>query len=212
MVIFIPKFKQCIGVTTAYDGNLLQMSSDFLCIHGCCGRVDLMQPKQDFPTSPPLCACGCGFPTNRVQRKLRYYRFCKNHHLKLRNNTPELHPRWKGGIIRSGGYVFIRVYEPHPRALPRGNGMYVKRAVLTIEITLGRLLEQGEEVHHINGVKDDDRPENLQVMLKSVHMRHHANFRYRQPQQPHSTDPLPRRDQEAGPTQLAPLPPLKKTS
>lgn len=58
------------------------------------------------------------------------------------------------------------VWEPeHPGAVK--GWVYEHRFVA--EQGLGRLLERGEEVHHINGVKDDNRPENLQVLGKREH-------------------------------------------
>ena len=80
---------------------------------------------------------------------------------------------WQGGIIKKQGYVFV--YNPnHPsNANKKGNYPYVKRSRLVMEITLGRFLKPTEIVHHINGIKDDDRPENLVVTTRSSHMSTH---------------------------------------
>jgi len=63
------------------------------------------------------------------------------------------------------GYVLL--WEPsHPNKSLKG---WVREHVLVAEATLGRFLENGEEVHHVNGVKDDNRPQNLVVLGKSEH-------------------------------------------
>ena len=46
--------------------------------------------------------------------------------------------------------------------------------VVIMEEYLGRRLTKSEVVHHINGCKDDNRIENLQLMTKSEHSRLHA--------------------------------------
>ena len=70
----------------------------------------------------------------------------------------EKHWNWKNGrIIHPPGYILI-LNRNHP--LCSANG-YVYEHRLVAEKCLGRYLLQEERIHHINGVFDDNRPENL---------------------------------------------------
>ncbi len=83
---------------------------------------------------------------------------------------PRALSRYKGGIIVHNGYVMLWRPE-HPRAWSTG---YVSRAICVAEEKLGRALKKGEVVHHINHIRDDDRPENIHVFpSQSEHIGHH---------------------------------------
>ena len=51
----------------------------------------------------------------------------------------------------------------HPRA---GKNGYVFEHVVVMEAILGRPLWPEENVHHRNGVRDDNRPENLELWVR----------------------------------------------
>ena len=76
------------------------------------------------------------------------------------------HPRWKGGrIVRSRRYV--SVYRPeHPRADKTG---YVAEHLLVWEKAHGKLPPEGWIIHHLNGIKSDNRPENLVALPSTKH-------------------------------------------
>lgn len=58
----------------------------------------------------------------------------------------------------------VRV-DGHPRASNK-RSPYVFEHILVMEGLLGRFLLPGENVHHKNGVKDDNQPENLELWVK----------------------------------------------
>lgn len=75
-----------------------------------------------------------------------------------------LNPRWKGGrTIHKKGYVMVYVPD-HPTTTKKNP--YVMEHRLVMEETLGRTLFPEESVHHINGVKNDNRASNLELWVR----------------------------------------------
>ena len=71
----------------------------------------------------------------------------------------EKNPNWRGGKSKNKkGYILILQGEN-----------YVLEHRIVMEDYLGRRLTQNEEVHHINGIKDDNRIENLALTIKKMH-------------------------------------------
>lgn len=73
--------------------------------------------------------------------------------------------------IKNNGYLYVSIPE-HPNAT--GDGHYVYEHRVVMENHLGRVLDKDESVHHINGIKTDNRIENLELLSNSEHARKHA--------------------------------------
>lgn len=86
---------------------------------------------------------------------------------------------WNGGVtIRSSGYIAIKNRDHH-RADSKG---YVLEHILVAEQKLGRKLRWlgpghplSEIVHHLNGDKTDNRPENIAITTFTQHLDAHRN-------------------------------------
>jgi hypothetical protein len=83
------------------------------------------------------------------------------------------HPQWKGGIKKHGkGYLLYMVID-HPFADASG---YVLAHRLVVEAQIKRYLLPVEIVHHINRIKNDNRPVNLMAFINnSSHQRYEQN-------------------------------------
>lgn len=76
------------------------------------------------------------------------------------HNVREDNPRWSGGRFVSHGYVYVHVGRDHPMA--NKNGCAPEHRLVMSGI-VGRVLSSDETVHHIDGDKTNNSPENLQL-------------------------------------------------
>jgi hypothetical protein len=70
-------------------------------------------------------------------------------------------------ILNAGGYLHRRVGSTMDPALAPGESYIIYQHRFVLEQHLGRSLFPWENVHHINGVRDDNRLENLELWSTS---------------------------------------------
>lgn len=94
---------------------------------------------------------------------------CRGEHLRIIKRF-ENNNFWKGGRIFRHGYIKIKLGHGEPGTDAMG---YIPEHHLVMMKKIGRLIKKNECVHHINGIKTDNRIENLQLMTKVEHSRLH---------------------------------------
>lgn len=93
-----------------------------------------------------------------ARENLRQARALRNH------PAGENNPRWGGGsYVAVDGYRYLRI------SCENGRTRYRLEHRVIMERLLGRRLHRREHVHHKNGVKTDNRIENLEVLMDSQH-------------------------------------------
>lgn len=109
--------------------------------------------------------CGKEFESYKCyEKRNRKHRFCskkcEGEYRSLKNTLDG----WQGGhVSKSTGYRYVYI-----------NGKQVEEHRLVMMRELGRELRTDEQVHHLNGNKLDNRPENLVVLTNSEHQKKHA--------------------------------------
>lgn len=75
---------------------------------------------------------------------------------------------WKGGRPKTAnGYIYILLQPSDPLYCMANRSGYVMEHRLVMARAIGRPLGQWENVHHLNGIRPDNRIENLELWKKS---------------------------------------------
>jgi endogenous inhibitor of DNA gyrase (YacG/DUF329 family) len=115
-----------------------------------CGRcgAEFLAPHNRKSRSTPFCSKKCGVRSSydSLAKEDRTYANAR---------------AWRGGKVYRRGYVLVLAPD-HP-SLVGTTRRYVLEHRIVMEQILGRYLEPHEQVHHKNGVTDDNRPENLEL-------------------------------------------------
>jgi len=80
----------------------------------------------------------------------------------------DTNPRWNNGVRYDASHGFyVRVKPDHPfyqMSMSAGSQRYIAEHRLVVAMSIGRILEKWEVVHHINGNNTDNRLENLELL------------------------------------------------
>ena len=120
-----------------------------------CGKIRWVQKVKNAPKYDLCGACA---------QKIAALKRCQ-----------ENHPRWRGGrkLNRHNGYIRIRIYESTFQSMADCDGYILEHRLIMAQY-LGRCLHRYEEVHHKNGIRDDNRIENLEIYNSGDHIKEHS--------------------------------------
>lgn len=77
--------------------------------------------------------------------------------------------------INKNGYVVVE-YPEHPKAFDTGSGIIgvYEHILIAEQEVLGRDIRDGEVVHHLDEVKNNNSPDNLLVLSNPMHVKLHS--------------------------------------
>ena len=152
-----------------------------------CGKLFIVPKCREKKAK--VCSLICRYKGQIIERKIKKCLYCEKEFGIINHNKDKkfcskscsiTYRNLKKGdesnnVFVLNGYIYMRAREHH-----RANSGYVKRATIIAEWKYKRKLKPREHVHHINGDTLDDRPENLQIVTASDHMKIHQQMKNKQ--------------------------------
>lgn len=114
-------------------------------------------------------ACGNKFLVKASRANKAHYCSVECYN-KKRGMPGETNPAWNGGMVLDvHGYLLKKVEKDYPGANCKG---YIRNCRYVWQETTGEILKATDVIHHINGIRSDDKIENLQKYAShSEHIR-----------------------------------------
>ena len=142
-----------------------------------CGKQRWVEYIKGAPVRKRCHPCASSTPEYRTQAGQKSKGRIMSEKTKLAMSKARMgdkNPAWVGGRVKQYGYIMVKLQpDDFFYAMVKESG-YVFEHRLIMAQSLSRCLHPWEVVHHKNGIKDDNRIENLELMTKGNHSKDHS--------------------------------------
>ena len=176
--------QECGGASR--KGKVTSQRPQIQCLH--CGTTFNVFPSQATNGRRKYCSAKCRNAVNNARLSGGRLGIAHTEESRAKmaaaakgKSLRELSSQWKGGkYVDSAGYVHVMIdaLPPDSQTMARRltSRKYVLEHRLIASVAINRAVLPSEVVHHVNGVKTDNRPENLFVIDRKAHSKEHRKM------------------------------------